>query len=302
MIYLQRFNGTVSADTHAALKAVGLTTFEDLIAPFEERFGVWAHDRTIPDSFVVGHQYDSFDVLIFVGNYDTRAGGMFVLGSTEAPSAVVIKATLSGGKYKNQWLEPGRSLKYYLKSRRGVFGEHFRENATILTKPNVPILAFVRATDAESFTFEGTFKYADMKSDEDGAKWFQLVRELDSPSTATVVDQNFESKRLSDQVDAAIALPPDELQRRLEGAPKVPQRFVTTSIGFDRSPLVIAAVLLRANGVCEGCGSPAPFRRLSDGSPYLEVHHVVRLADGGEDTIANAKGLCPNCHRRAHYG
>ncbi|WP_414449152.1 HNH endonuclease [Burkholderia sp. 22PA0099] len=49
------------------------------------------------------------------------------------------------------------------------------------------------------------------------------------------------------------------------------------------------------------CERPAPFRR-PNGSPYLEVHHRVRLADGGDDTVENAIALCPNCHREHHFG
>ncbi|MFL9918022.1 HNH endonuclease signature motif containing protein [Paraburkholderia fungorum] len=60
-------------------------------------------------------------------------------------------------------------------------------------------------------------------------------------------------------------------------------------------------VLLRADGTCEGCGQSAPFQR-ADGTPYLEVHHRRRLADGGEDTVENAIALCPNCHRERHCG
>lgn len=32
------------------------------------------------------------------------------------------------------------------------------------------------------------------------------------------------------------------------------------------------------------------------------MHHRRRLADGGEDTVANAIALCPSCHRERHYG
>ena len=28
---------------------------------------------------------------------------------------------------------------------------------------------------------------------------------------------------------------------------------------------------------------------------------MLRLADGGPDTVENAVALCPNCHRRLHY-
>lgn len=73
------------------------------------------------------------------------------------------------------------------------------------------------------------------------------------------------------------------------------------SVSFDRNPDVVAEILIRAKGHCEDCKNPAPLNRRSDNSPYLEVHHIKRLSDGGEDTVADAVALCPNCHRRAHY-
>ncbi|MBF5055739.1 putative restriction endonuclease [Alcanivorax sp. 521-1] len=69
---------------------------------------------------------------------------------------------------------------------------------------------------------------------------------------------------------------------------------------FVRNPEVVSWVLSEAAGRCERCEIPAPFVR-DDGSPFLEVHHVQRLADGGEDTINNVVALCPNCHRELHY-
>ena len=57
-----------------------------------------------------------------------------------------------------------------------------------------------------------------------------------------------------------------------------------------------------AEGDCQHCKMKAPFNRTTDGSPYLEVHHIQRLADDGPDTIENAIALCPNCHREAHFG
>jgi len=67
-----------------------------------------------------------------------------------------------------------------------------------------------------------------------------------------------------------------------------------------RSLAINRYVICRASGHCEGCGVPAPFRK-PDSSPYLEPHHTTRLADDGPDHPARVIGLCPNCHRRAHY-
>jgi 5-methylcytosine-specific restriction enzyme A len=70
---------------------------------------------------------------------------------------------------------------------------------------------------------------------------------------------------------------------------------------YQRSNDVRIYVLARANGNCEGCTAAAPFLRL-DGSPYLEPHHLRRLSDGGPDHPAHVIALCPNYHRRVHFG
>lgn len=51
--------------------------------------------------------------------------------------------------------------------------------------------------------------------------------------------------------------------------------------------------------MCQLCGLPAPFTT-HEGEPFLEIHHIVPLADGGTDTPGNVVALCPNCHRRIH--
>ena len=76
-------------------------------------------------------------------------------------------------------------------------------------------------------------------------------------------------------------------------------KLVTVTL-ISRDPDVKAWLLINAKGVCENCNSDAPFIA-STGIPYLEVHHVKRLADSGPDTIWNAVAVCPNCHKALHY-
>jgi len=70
---------------------------------------------------------------------------------------------------------------------------------------------------------------------------------------------------------------------------------------YKRDPKVVAWVINEANGICENCDNDAPFLK-DDSSPFLEVHHLRRLADGGTDTTSNAVAVCPNCHRELHFG
>jgi 5-methylcytosine-specific restriction protein A len=44
----------------------------------------------------------------------------------------------------------------------------------------------------------------------------------------------------------------------------------------------------------------APFAT-AKGRPYIECHHIHRLSDGGPDHPRWVVGVCPNCHKRAHY-
>jgi 5-methylcytosine-specific restriction protein A len=80
-----------------------------------------------------------------------------------------------------------------------------------------------------------------------------------------------------------------------------PTRTTTATVSFVRSQEVRVWVLRRAAGYCECCGSAAPFETVR-GHPFLEVHHLRTLADGGSDRVSNAVALCPNCHRRLHFG
>lgn len=105
-----------------------------------------------------------------------------------------------------------------------------------------------------------------------------------------------------DKVRLSLADSAEERKRRLAQAKKKPKLVVRMVRDYERNPDVVAEVLARAQGVCEGCSTAASFKRRSNGTPYLEVHHIVQLAHDGEDTVDNAQALCPNCHRERHFG
>lgn len=68
---------------------------------------------------------------------------------------------------------------------------------------------------------------------------------------------------------------------------------------FIRSVAIAELAKRLANGICQLCEQPAPFKD-QNGEPYLETHHIEWLAHGGPDTIENTVALCPNCHKKMH--
>jgi len=120
-------------------------------------------------------------------------------------------------------------------------------------------------------------------------------------NSPTILEQKLH-KDLDDAAAKSLKDSSSTRQERLAFASAIPDRVQVVSNAFRRNPDVIVEVLLRADGICESCGKPAPFKRASDGSPYLEIHHCLPLSEEGEDTIENAVALCPNCHRKMHFG
>ena len=134
----------------------------------------------------------------------------------------------------------------------------------------------------------GAGRYVWFAESDYGKKLKNKVRKL--------FDQEFDKNQLYIKASQLVG----KINRPPEGFKK-PSRTTRKVVDYGRDPQVRAYVLQRAEGYCELCRTPAPFED-SHGVPFLEVHHVKRLADGGPDVPRNAVALCPNCHREAHEG
>jgi HNH endonuclease len=103
-------------------------------------------------------------------------------------------------------------------------------------------------------------------------------------------------RQLAKSVDPAKIL---ERARRRVGPPPKRNRLVND---FVRDPYIVAAAISRSANICEMPACVSQLFNREDGRPYLEVHHIVPLGEGGDDTFVNAAALCPSCHRELHYG
>ena len=147
-------------------------------------------------------------------------------------------------------------------------------------------------------------------------KWkkYEVIDLNDIKNTLQIITKhkliNFDFENEIEELDFEKAVknalnesPIDRKKKLDESNPEPKKKWQKVAV-FIRNPYVVAEVLDRARGKCEAedCGKEAPFTRRTNGTPYLEVHHRKRLSDGGEDTVSNAIALCPNCHRKQHFG
>ena len=86
-----------------------------------------------------------------------------------------------------------------------------------------------------------------------------------------------------------------------------PKSIIKTLRTFSRSLDAAKIALKRAGGKCEFNASHETFPRQVDGSPYLEMHHLIPLKYANDfevsiDVHENIVCLCSTCHNRIHYG
>jgi len=301
-IYLERFKTINEEDEmYQALSNLNLKTFEDIYPVFKEQFEIELTNTTNLDDFVIGMTFSSFDISIFAKQYNTQPG-IYLIGDEPNYYAIFIKVTLSGGRYPNTWLIPNKELKYYTYSRtlNGLrnFNINYKYNQAIINSGDIPIYTFIKQ-DLD-YKLEGIFEYIEWNS-EDEKKWFRLRKKSSIELSEIISQAEFESE-LNDSIEQAKQSAGEDRQARLSAANKIPDKIQTVVTNYKRNPDVIVEVLNRADGKCEICNQPAPFIRRSNHTPYLEIHHKIQLADEGEDTIENAIAVCPNCHRKEHYG
>ena len=108
----------------------------------------------------------------------------------------------------------------------------------------------------------------------------------------------FDLDTITDEEIKNLTLPHLEMLA-LRCSSHIPVKGSVTRQEYRRNAIITAYAKRRANGICQLCLKAAPFKT-PDGEPYLEVHHIKWLMNGGSDSIENTVALCPNCHRKMH--
>lgn len=127
--------------------------------------------------------------------------------------------------------------------------------------------------------------------------WVFPIQQMDGktiPIKSTIINHSKDKKekrirRMSDE----------EVKKRAQRRVSKTGTRQVTSIQRDRDPFISEHTKRKAAGICQLCNEAAPFKNKKS-EPYLETHHIIWLAKGGEDSIGNTVALCPNCHRKMH--
>lgn len=257
--------------------------------------------------FVINKEYDRQELLDFVGSKQIQSG--IIWGSKEEGCVIIT----SGGKhgisagYGDAKNEDG-SWYYFGQGSKGDQDETSKANSLLIDNKRNILLFSTREPSSQErkekgnsrkvYKFEGIFdvlsyryqKPAYGSRKDDNLLEFHLIpvsNMYDNEDTPVDIESGYEDL--------------NELRKKIltEVSGKLGER--TPQQYRYRSMLVKNYALLRAEGVCELCNKKAPFITHKN-IPFLEVHHIFKLADDGPDLPHNVSAICPNCHREAHFG
>ncbi|EIJ42124.1 putative restriction endonuclease [Beggiatoa alba B18LD] len=79
------------------------------------------------------------------------------------------------------------------------------------------------------------------------------------------------------------------------------QQITTTITTFRRNNKINVYVKRKAGYKCQMPNCDYEGFDMPSGKKYIEVHHLVPLAEGGTDSLENTVAVCPTCHRKLHY-
>jgi len=219
-------------------------------------------------------------------------------------NTLVLVANHTKSLYEDEWELD--TMNYTGMGSKGDQSLEFAQNKTLVeSNENGVNVHFFEVFADKVYTYQGQVVLSDkpfqeQQDDEDGnlrGVWIFPLKRKDG-STPLIPRVSLD-KTLERKVRKSSTLSLDELKSRASKSTAKPGSRISTTITYQRDPNVVNYTLKRANGICELCEQPAPFKK-KNGDPYLEVHHVVQLANDGDDTIENAVALCPNCHRKMH--
>ncbi|OFW16363.1 MAG: hypothetical protein A3H27_18420 [Acidobacteria bacterium RIFCSPLOWO2_02_FULL_59_13] len=255
-------------------------------------------------AFSVGQAYERSQLLEFVGSKQQQTG--IIWGPRESGCVICT----SGGRHsKKAGYEDGPttngSWRYYGQGGRGDQSISSFANGLLSNGDKTVLLFLTKEPGASQVKSQGNYRkqyefagafhvasYDKVRATAGPRRGDLLIRFDLIPVQETMLvnarDQHLDSGDLGSLREAALK---DSAGRN---------RHESIVSYRRRSVSVRSYAQFRAGGACEWCKNNAPFVDLG-GSPFLEVHHIFRLADDGPDLPSNVAALCPNCHRAAHF-
>lgn len=228
-----------------------------------------------------------------------QCGNMGGMRKSNKTGTLVVVSDDTKGLYKDVW--KNGVLHYTGMGKKGdqtLTGANNQNGTLYYSDTNGVEVHLFEVLEKARYTYRGVVVLADKPYMSEQYDEIGNMRKVWMFPIKPVGETTFTESREPEEKEL-IKLTEEELARRSTIKVVDKKQRKTETVVYYRDPYVKELVKRIAKGKCQYCGQDAPFVDKNN-VPYLEEHHVKRLADGGTDTIDNVVAICPNCHRKMH--
>ncbi|WP_232597048.1 HNH endonuclease signature motif containing protein [Photobacterium phosphoreum] len=218
-------------------------------------------------------------------------------------AGIAVSIMHTGKDYSDDFSDQGINYDFPATKRNGSHDQNEIQALKNCYEAKIPLFVISKSANKKLRDVHiGRIKKFDIQQNKAYIKFVSL-KELDVSEPKLVRDTQAEYlEKFDAAIGGSLTTTSSERQKIILASDKTPKKVLRYIEDYARNPNVVAEALYKAKGICEACHQPAPFIKKSNGEPYLEVHHIKPLSDGGEDSLENVQAICPNCHREMHFG
>lgn len=302
--YLKKFqtNDHRDVDEFQVFKKYNIMRLEEMYTFLTENYSDEANNLSRIKDLNRGDKYSNYDLMnTFLCS---EQGGM---RKSNRKNALILVTAHTKPLYSDKWDSNG-ILHYTGMGQKGDMDLNWSQNRTLNTSLDngVSIYLFEVFNDLSlsKYTYRGEVKlvgkpYKEKQLGIDNLErnvWMFPIKPI--KRSFTRIEDVIDSDK---QTEKEVKKVPDNILNKIVTlkARQKPSEKIVISKAYSRDASVKEYTKRRANGTCELCNREAPFFT-KNGEPYLEVHHIITLAENGPDSVINTVALCPNCHRKIH--
>lgn len=273
------------------LEKYNMKGFESVLDDFKNKFSKDLYNISNLNDLREGSIYTRTEITSYTHNDPKMKGmvmsldGLSLIMNKRVENGVVLYAnTHSDQDYSNAWIEEGYRLKYYLERRKSDPPKLTYEANLATVNNEYPLYVLENAFEKGKYVYHGKF-YCEKFVDGD----YVILKKISVTQPKNEID-------IINNINE-----PNSIYGLGKKANLI-KTYTKVSLEYERDRQIVIAAKERSKGICEICGENAPFYTRNGNEPYLEVHHIIPLSKGGDDTLENVVAICPNCHRKEHFG
>ncbi|MCD7893422.1 MAG: helix-turn-helix domain-containing protein [Erysipelotrichaceae bacterium] len=252
--------------------------------------------NAIKQNLVQGHNYTNEEITLM---FNCKKSGCIRMSNTKRAMILISNYTGIGNSHTNYWKN---DILYFSDDNSDASNEmlSLQEKKLALSSSNKTTLYLFDSYEKGIYNYRGIVKLISEPYIVDEYNLILNNNQKVWKYQLKLIDQNdYLSYDFIKHINKTNTLKGSESKEKTKLINREICEMVLTKKYIISNPEIEKYVMNRANGICELCEKPAPFK-VND-IPFLQIYYINSSQEDGKDNVSNAAALCPNCYQKMKH-